>query len=496
MSQLWVFLAWYSLGLSLALAAGLGRRPMLACSVAFLLGLSLWIALVALWLGIGLPYHRTSALLLWLVPLVGALAVAVRRRAGRGRGDGHPGRRLLLGSAAAVMAMSAACLIDVANFTYDSHKMLALARGVGYRGALDVGLWDQLSAWGPCLILVHSTASFLPVSLLYSLAMVVWMALVATFACGLWHGTGRAAQRSSGRAVVIVTLALASCPQFAHAATYVHNNLVAAALLFVFALFFWLADRDDEPGLLIPAFVALVGLSLTRIETPFVAAVFVLVATARSQLPGRAVALGVLGFAAVVIAWLALLGARLPADGVYLTAGKAAVWIAVLVATAGYVALWHASAAARRLGRHVPVVGVGLAVAAVILTFALEPGHMVRSIGALASNLIDMWWGAAWIGAAVVAVIMVRRPAPRRAAIWRHGSLLFVAVVVLLGFVREPYRDSFWDSGNRMMLHVLPLVYFHLGLVLIPALRGAAELDTPGHGPSGETPPISTAGGG
>ena len=471
MSQLVVFLAWYSLGLAVALASGLGRRPALACSVAFLLGMSVWIVLAALWLGIGLPYGGLGAGLLWLVPLAGATVIAVRRRAGGG------GRGLLVGSVVAIALMAAACQLDVSNVTYDSHKMLALARGVGYRGALDAGMWHQLSAWGPLLVLAHSTASFLPLSFLYSLAMVSWMALVATFVCGLRWATDGDGGSGPGRAIAVVTLALVSCPQFVHAATYVHNNLIAAALLFVFVLFYWLAERDGESALLVPAFVALAGLSFTRIETPFVAVVFVLLVTARSQLPGRSVVLGVMGFAAPVIAWLVLIGVEIPGDGMYLTPGKVAVWVAMLVATAGYIALWSASARVRRLGRHLPVVAVVLAGLAVVVTFALDVEHMAASTAALAGNLAGGWWGAAWIGAAVAAVVMLRLPVPRFAEGWRHGSLLFVVVVVLLGFVRVPYRASFWDSGNRMMLHVLPLVYFHLGLVLLPALARRRRLD-------------------
>jgi hypothetical protein len=104
-----------------------------------------------------------------------------------------------------------------------------------------------------------------------------------------------------------------------------------------------------------------------------------------------------------------------------------------------------------------------------LITFTIiKPEHMLISLKSIVLNILVYGnWGLTWY---VIIFLATELYFARRDATERHWMFMVLVTYILLVcnlayFIREPYHTfGEYDSANRLMLQVLPLVLLYLSL--------------------------------
>ena len=130
-----------------------------------------------------------------------------------------------------------------------------------------------------------------------------------------------------------------------------------------------------------------------------------------------------------------------------------------------------------------PQISLTILMSALVLLLLIEPttGHASTETFLKNALFVGGWGLFWWILIPLVAVAAVSNRRSEWQAAW--GLVLggFVIVVICLGIVREfPYRGGWGDSGNRMLTHVIPALFFYLVVSVGDAFeRVVARRDAP-----------------
>ena len=69
--------------------------------------------------------------------------------------------------------------------------------------------------------------------------------------------------------------------------------------------------------------------------------------------------------------------------------------------------------------------------------------------------------------------------------VFTHGAAVLLAVIYLLSFQRPPYHVGWGDTGNRMMLSAVPLLFFFLLVAYGRITLGRYDPNAMGDRPAG-----------
>lgn len=475
MTQAPLLVALHLVGMCVVFAFGPRRYAWLCASLAFAVGMATMVvvSLFVLCLGMYRPWSVALG-----AALVVALCIAHMWRQPKGLD-----RRTLFVATCATLAFSAVALVlsypNLAITSSDSFYIVTLAKVLGHDGAFDARSLSELQKWGVFVVLAHSWSMFTLQDFLYSLQTVLGASFLPVFALALWHAIdalpGDGAPRAGLRVAVIALLsaALYSCAVFAFHLFFLHQNLGTAVYLFAFVVLFWVAEQRQDASCLPIAFLCLLSVSLHRTETPIVAAIALVATVLRSELPRRTITRPLATLTIVFIAWFLYLTPHLPEEGPFLTRTRAMLATAPLLA---FFAWWLLAGSKHSfiqlIHRRAQAIVAFASLVVVAAMFAHKSDHMLSSLDAWMTNLFraPLWWGYAWYGIVALAAIaaLIQPPPAHRAftfTIW-----LTFAFVMMVVYPRIPYRIAMVDSANRMMVHVLPLIFFYLGLKTVPAL--------------------------
>jgi len=453
--------------MSFLMAFGSRRWPALSVALAFPLGLVVLAVAVLTLLATGIPYSLMSLGATACVLLVANTVVILRTpRADMGRWW----RVAALGSLLFILSTVAICSVNFSVLSYDSHQMLMLGKGIGMHGGADARTWAEFGEWSAFLIALQSTAALLPVDYLYGLAPVLAVSFIALIAVQTRIALAElgCSGRSAIASVIVVSLLLPTTYLFSYHFFYVHTNLLSATFLFSFVSLWWLAESTKDETLIPPAVLALLGFSLVRMEAPIVAAIFLAMTAMPSLLSRKTIAGWLALWAGGMIAWYLLLLGHVPAESEFLSPGRLRVLLAgVFLTYLACIACQRESI--QRLTRFIPPLALALVVLALFATFALKPDHMQISAWNFVKNLADVrYWSGFWYVAALGAVAAVFVPTAPHCRMLRYGVPIYMALILVLGYLRIPYRYSYTDSSNRMMLHIAPLVLMFFALTFVP----------------------------
>ena len=208
--------------------------------------------------------------------------------------------------------------------------------------------------------------------------------------------------------------------------------------------------------------VACAGASLTRVEGPLTACLLLVAAITYRGWSRRSIVI-LMGWAFVVPAFwyggLAILGASTDIlSPIRMVAMLSALGIPLLVAAfvkPSDPIPWFATLALMTMA------------VAIVIMGSDSTSHLGASVSALAMNLGSKGlWGITWWVVLPLAILALARiNADSSASSWTVVTFGFVLLILILGGIRDmPYRSGWGDSGNRMMVHVLPafiLLIFH-----------------------------------
>ena len=139
-------------------------------------------------------------------------------------------------------------------------------------------------------------------------------------------------------------------------------------------------------------------------------------------------------------------------------------------------------AATPRLSRLVPwlpLIALSSLTGAIVLLGLTDPESVGMSGAAMLGNMATAGqWGVVWwLVLPLLVVLTVLGPSIRNDSAWALLTVGHLFLILLLGAVREtPYRLGWGDSGNRMLIHVLPLGITYC----ILKLRAPTDVDTAG----------------
>jgi hypothetical protein len=110
---------------------------------------------------------------------------------------------------------------------------------------------------------------------------------------------------------------------------------------------------------------------------------------------------------------------------------------------------------------------------------------MIATVSALATNVLDLVWGGLWPAIVLLGlgtIVLPRLPGGR---LFIASAGVYILLIVLMALIRGfAYNATWQDSGNRMLVHTVPLLMFWLMLAY-----GRAFVSLPARSP----PPLSSA---
>jgi hypothetical protein len=475
------------LGSAAALCVLRGRYPAFCVASGLLWGLALhaFLALPPLLVAYVLgrpPLYRAGGMVELSVAAAAGALVLLGVRAARW---GASRRRLFAAQALGLALVAAATALalewNLSILSLDSFAImergLALARVPDARW-VNVAFLKSRGIFGA---LTHALTPLSGVEYLYFLMPVVSASFLATLATLTWQTatTLGHSRRAAAVATLLGVVWLASCYFVAFQAFYVHVNWLAAMYVLLFFHSAWMALETEDGRWFVPAAAALLAFILLRVEGAMVAALFLGLLALE---PRRSVQLR----PAVVLAlpgvfWClcvcAILGDErdiVDRPRLLLMAGA----LASSIALAWGMRRPRLRASASRL-QLAMVCGLGAVYA---LMLAARPDYMLEKSRIHLTNAMTLGtWSTAWATAtafALAAPLLGRIPRERFIGLGIAGYLLLTFALAWFG----PWRPGWWDSGNRMLTHVLPVLAWLTmakAVAIAPARKGAGAGEPP-----------------
>jgi hypothetical protein len=238
----------------------------------------------------------------------------------------------------------------------------------------------------------------------------------------------------------------------------------------------WLAISEENNAWLAFAAPALVCVSLMRTET-FIIAVFILfLVVSLFKLSARARWLFSLPFLGLMFLWYILFYVRFSRETTVLSPARIFLLILLLVSLGVYVFIlryrkfeeWVRSIVFYAVG--------GAAVLLVVGMLLLERHNTIASLLVTLQNMFVFGkWGAIWYVVCLGLILAFSQPRFKNERFFVLILAINFIFLIAFGSIRTlPYHLGWFDSGNRMLTHILPLVVYYLVLKYAPAWMGRA----------------------
>jgi len=381
----------------------------------------------------------------------------------------------LLGSQLALAFVALA--VQRFNFsmaTVDSFGQIWLGRSLAYPDSA----WQEigrLGTHGALVPILQSASVFLGVEYLTALSPALAFGLAGGFTSlciyALRQHTGFSIAMKYG---VLLAALMFSTNFIIFQSVYLHTAFAGAAYLGVAVGAFWLGIRLRQNAWLGLGVAALLAYSVTRIEAPLFALIFLALLLCAGGL-SYSQRLGVaLPYLLSMTIWFGLLS-TITGGAKFLTPERA------LAMSGGFLvcALGVLLTRWRRLEGWMSFVPrwMSLVLLCVLLVMiVLRPTHMIESSSAVLINLFgEGRWGATWWVLLILALVGWRRPRFTGEALFSAGIPSFALLVVALAFLRTPYHLHWWDSANRMFTHLLPVMILYMALKYTSEIGGGKQ---------------------
>lgn len=453
-------------GCAFVLAAGLTGWAVPA--LGYLSGVALVIGIGFLQLLSPLPSHPALTLALTLA-LPTAWWIVQRRRGG---GAAVPWWCMAIGVACIVGLVAVLRLANLVKFHWDSTRYLLvanlLADGTFSAGANSELLTKRLIG----VALFHAPARLHGEEYLRAATPLLALATLATLVWFFQQGARRWCD--SGQIALFAglgVLLLATTNRFVFHAFYLNGHLLVGAFFLVVVACGWLwVVRAEVPasGLVALQVVALPAMVLTRPEAPLLAIIALLPVLLSRHVPVRSRTALLVALGTATVLWYGMAVVILTRHGEPIQAsiyGLLAFGAGILVVPV----LLRRPALTRR-----PLVVLGLAEVALWVALVglsiRQPGLLRDSVRAELQNLVvgSGGWGLSLIllaGLGLIAVALVRTPGQTAL---RFPLTTFIPLAFVFAYLRdEAYRTGYYDSLNRMVIQVVPVLV--LGIIVAMA---------------------------
>ena len=446
----------------------------------FLWGCMLYVIEVFVLYSLGIPYNLVSATC--LTGLVLAILSIVNFLLGNwrlSRGDISWLAGIFL---VFTLASLAANLFNMTVVTLDSLRQIMVGREIAFDG-FTPGVIDYLSSTGPFMLVLHSAGVLIGSEYLYTLIPCFSLSLFMIFIYVTFRSIN---QKTLGRFFALALTLLAALVLFSstlviYQSFYIHTNLPTAVYLFVAVATCWLAISEENDAWLAFAVPSLVCVSLLRTET-FLFAVFILfLVISLFKFSGRTRWFFTLPFLGLMLLWYILFYVRFSRDTNVLSPARILLLVFLLVCLGLYVFILRYRPVEQLIRSTVfYVVGGGVILLMAGLLLFKTHNTITSLVVTLQNMFITGWWGAIWYAAVLGLVLAFTQPRFKNEHFFVLVLGVFFVFMISLGSIRTlPYHLGWFDSGNRMLIHILPLVWYYLVLKYAPAfMKRAVSFET------------------
>ncbi len=357
--------------------------------------------------------------------------------------------------------------VNFSILSYDSYRMIEIGLDIGWDGGLSRSTTSKLAAWGVFIPSIQAIGALLGIDYLYGFQPLLVLSFAATWFYFLWLEYDQKGYHIFKISYVgLATLSFFSTYFVFFQAGYIHNSMIAAAYLFLLVS----SSKLEIEGKISATTVYFVALcfSLCRAEGPIAVLLVFAVWQAHKKIVPRDVVFYFLIFALPVMAWYSYLIIDMGKSGDILTPDRVFIILSILFlyGLGILVTLYSEKCCTvfKWLGRH--IISLLMLSLAMIITFKFE--NTIESISATYQNMTETGrWGYFWYCTAAaigLSVFKFKRQPLNLFLLVGLASLLFI---IDISFTRIPYRLGFGDSGNRMLTHVAPLLWFYASAVLV-----------------------------
>ena len=356
--------------------------------------------------------------------------------------------------------------VNFSILSYDSYRMIEIGLDIGWDGGLSRSTTSKLAAWGVFIPSIQAIGALFGIDYLYGFQPLLVLSFAATWFYFLWLEYDQ-----KGYHIFKIS--------YVRLATYHFFNL------FCFLSGWIYTQQHDCSGILIPSgfFIEVRNrgenfchhcifccalFSLCRAEGPIAVPLVFAVWQAHKKIVPRDVVFYFLIFALPVTAWYSYMIIDMGKSGDILTPDRVFIILSILFlyGLGILVTLYSEKCCTvfKWLGRH--IISLLMLSLAMIITFKFE--NTIESIFATYQNMTETGrWGYFWYctaAAIALSVFKFKRQPLNLFLLVGLASLLFI---IDISFTRIPYRLGFGDSGNRMLTHVAPLLWFYATAVLV-----------------------------
>jgi hypothetical protein len=374
---------------------------------------------------------------------------------------------------------SAAPTVNFTFTTNDSFWTLSLARQLVEAQGLSPHAGRQLASWGILGVQIEAFGPLIGQEYLRALHPMLWLSLIGSFfffsrdALVILGSSSRASLGMS----MLATTSLSTTVFFLFQAFYIHNNFAASTFLWLASALFWLGTRLRRESLFVPAGLLLLAFSLTRTETPMAAAIL-LAALATTGIRRATLLQILLPITTVILLWYGRLY-LLIGEGTHILNPERVILCIVPIAALTAAALLSPASLWKAAAPRTASIVLGLLAILLVTLFILKPEHMLSSCQNLFRNLTGGGgWGITWRSMALLSLLAFFRPKFLHQEIFSTTAAAYVLLILVMAGARVPYRVSWWDSANRMLVHLLPIVLFY-----VTARLGSADKSGAAAGP-------------
>lgn len=463
MNQIFFLMGLYLVGVLVVLPFR-PRIPALFAGVSgFLWGGLVFVILRAILLVCDLPYTGTTLAVLAVLVFSVLIAINIWKKGfSLTKEDALP---LVISIVAFGFVVVGAHLFNSTVATIDSLNTLMYSRDIAINGFSPLSI-RMVSNVAPFALILQSGSTILDLDYFSAAQPAFGFTLLSTFGW-LLH---RSIKQVTGNLTwslllsVLGVVFLLTIDLFNFHIFYIHTNLIAAVYLFAFFGAVWQTIRERETAWLVFAILALLGFSLARTETVLFSLAALIITFSVLKISYKERLLLSLPFLLVMSAWFLFLAVKNNGQVAILRSDRLLLVIGLMLFFGGLFIFMRYTWFMKFLQKNITIlVMVGLVGTLLGLGF-LRAGNLEDSIKSLAANLFFQGrWGITWYLLFGLFIHTSLLPKLDHESFFKLSILVYLGFILVLGCMRTTaYHITYSDSGNRMMLHILPVFLFYI----------------------------------
>lgn len=426
------------------------------------LGLVIYILLSVVLLFFNLPF--TGGTILFSILLVTLISAYKMQRS-----KGFATNSLLIEIGVGFGICFVASIINASVLSYDSFAQINLGRTiVSVKGFSDSFIQPRLFSWGVGLPVLHASASWMGLEYHPAAAMALFLSLGGVCTASLVGVASDEPKTAHWALVLALVIAFFSSYFVLFNAFYIHNNLLAAVFLFCANISFLHSKRDCNGSLRILGVMFLIVFAMTRLENILIALIFLVPVLSAWEMAQKERVTLSLVFGIPIVAWYGKLAfAGLSTQNFETQIADPARIFLMLGVTILFSAslLLGLNKKTERLLRLLPLLLSAGVIIVVLVVAIASSGGFIRSARNLVINMFFGRgnWGILWFF--ILALFILTTPGRSNLSenptlFMAKGALLSMGMLFFFVAFRSPFRLGWGDSGNRILLHFAPLLFY------------------------------------